>query len=96
MEIITAVYEDGVLRPLEPVDLVEHQTVRLQLLPDVASEEVEATVRQLIASGKLTPPPHRLKREPRSEATRQAQAKRMGQRPGKPVSEIIIEDRGDR
>ena len=32
-EIITAVYENGVLRPLSPLSLREHQTVRIQVLP---------------------------------------------------------------
>ena len=33
-EIITAVYEKGMLRPLHPLDLREHQTVRLQIMPE--------------------------------------------------------------
>ncbi len=31
-EIITAVYENGVLRPLTPLLLQEHQTVQIQVL----------------------------------------------------------------
>ena len=30
---ISTVYENGVLRPLEPLDLGEHQTVQVQILP---------------------------------------------------------------
>jgi predicted DNA-binding antitoxin AbrB/MazE fold protein len=31
-EIVTAVYEKGLLRPLSPLKLNEHQTVRIQIL----------------------------------------------------------------
>jgi predicted DNA-binding antitoxin AbrB/MazE fold protein len=33
METFTATYEDGVLVPLTPPDLQEHQSVRLQIVP---------------------------------------------------------------
>src|ERR671932_820579 len=36
-EIITAIYENGVLRPLSPLPLQEHQTVRIQVLPEGSS-----------------------------------------------------------
>lgn len=36
---IEAVYENGVLRPLEPLDLQEHQRVRISLSPVTPSEE---------------------------------------------------------
>jgi predicted DNA-binding antitoxin AbrB/MazE fold protein len=32
METVTAIYEDGVFRPLEPVDLPEHTEVKLQVI----------------------------------------------------------------
>lgn len=74
-EIITAVYENGVLRPLSPLLLQEHQTVQIQVL--VSSH----------------PPSEEM--VPFSKQERQELAKRMGQRPGLPLSEIIIEDRGE-
>ena len=33
-EIVTAVYENGMLRPLQPLNLRERQTVRLQIMPE--------------------------------------------------------------
>jgi len=33
-EIVTAVYEKGMLRPLQPLNLRERQTVRIQVLSD--------------------------------------------------------------
>ena len=47
-----------------------------------------------IAAGLVTPPPHRGDVEPVSEQARRELAQRLGQCPGKPLSEIIIEERG--
>jgi len=97
-EIVTAVYEKGVLRPLHPLDLRERQTVRLQILPKVRAEgenEAEAAIRMLVTAGRLTPPPGRSDVEPISEQERRELADRLGRTPGKPLSEIIIEDRGE-
>jgi predicted DNA-binding antitoxin AbrB/MazE fold protein len=99
-EIVTAVYENGILRPLRPLDLRERQRVRLQLLPEELSEEEdegEAAIRILMSAGLMrppqrgTPPP-----DPVSEEKRQALAERLAQAPGKSLSELIIEDRGER
>jgi predicted DNA-binding antitoxin AbrB/MazE fold protein len=97
-EIVRAVYENGILRPLRPLNLREHQTVRLQLLPEeLAEDEGEEAIRILVAAGLMrppqrgTPPP-----DPVSEEERHALAERLAQAPGKPLSEIIIEDRGKR
>lgn len=38
-EIIVAVYENGVLRPVNPVSLNEGQTVRLRVVPEVSPRE---------------------------------------------------------
>jgi predicted DNA-binding antitoxin AbrB/MazE fold protein len=97
-EIVRAVYENGILRPLRPLKLREHQTVRLQLLPEEpAEDEGEEAIRILVAAGLMrppqrgTPPP-----DPVSEEERRALAERLAEAPGKPLSEIIIEDRGER
>jgi predicted DNA-binding antitoxin AbrB/MazE fold protein len=95
-EIVTAVYEKGVLRPLQPLDLEEHQTVRIQVVPEKpAEDEEEAAIRVLVAAGLLTPPPRRSDVDPVSEEERRELADRLGRAPGKPLSEIIIEDRGE-
>ena len=98
MEIVTAVYEKGVLRPLQPLDLEERQMVRIQVVPEtVVEDEGEEMIRLLVAAGlmrprpkKGTPPP-----DPVSEKERRRLADIMGNAPGKPLSEIIIEERGD-
>jgi predicted DNA-binding antitoxin AbrB/MazE fold protein len=98
MEIVTVVYEKGVLRPLQPLNLRERQTVRIQVLQEELAEaenEYEAAIRVLVAEGLLTPPPGRSDVPPISEQERLELADRLGSAPGKPLSEIIIEDRGE-
>lgn len=96
-ETVKAVYENGVLRPLRPLKLRERQTVRLQIVPEEPTDsEDEMAIRMLVEAGTLTPPPGRSNVEPISEQERRELADRLGRVPGKPLSEIIIEDRGDR
>lgn len=93
-EIITAVYENGVLRPLSPLSLPEHQTVRLQVLTFEPAADVQQVIQSLVEAGVVTPTPHRDDIEPVSSEARWELAQKLGQCPGKPLSEIIIEDRG--
>jgi predicted DNA-binding antitoxin AbrB/MazE fold protein len=93
-EIVTAIYENGILRPLSPLNLTERQTVRLQILPEQSIDPVEEALQQLIEAGLLTPPRGYSEVEPLSEAERQELAETLGRAPGKPLSEIIIEERG--
>jgi predicted DNA-binding antitoxin AbrB/MazE fold protein len=103
MEIVTAVYEKGVLRPLQPLDLEERQMVRIQVVPEEAVEreapedEVEALIQRLVAAGLMRPRPKRgtPPPDPVSEEERLRLAEIMGNAPGKPLSEIIIEERGE-
>jgi len=95
-EIITAVYEKGILRPLQPLKLRERQMVRLQVVSDESSEnDDEAAIRVLVETGRLTPPRGRSDVAPISEHERRELADRLGRMPGKLLSEIIIEERGE-
>jgi predicted DNA-binding antitoxin AbrB/MazE fold protein len=96
MSIVTAVYERGMLRLLQPVTLDERQKVRIQLLPEDSADMVDEVLQALIATGLLTAPSDRSNAEPLSEAKRQDLADRLGSLPGRPLSEIIIEERGPR
>jgi hypothetical protein len=81
---------------LQPLYLREKQTVRLQLLPEEPNEnESEAAIRRLVEAGRLAPPRRRSKIKPLSEQERRALADRLGRVPGKPLSQLIIEDRGE-
>ncbi len=98
-EIVRAVYEKGMLRPLRPLHLRERQTVQLQIVTEEPAEsenEAEAAIRLLVAAGQLTPPPHYPDVVPVSEQARRELADRLGHAPGKSLSEIIIEERGER
>ena len=103
-EIVKAVYEKGILRPLQPLNLRERQTVRLQVLPEEPKaqeepeDELEKVIQSLIASGVTRPRPNRgtPPPDPVSEEERLRLADIMGHAPGKPLSEIIIEERGER
>ncbi|HSB80739.1 MAG TPA: antitoxin family protein [Candidatus Methylomirabilis sp.] len=51
---VKAVYEGGVLRPLEPLDLGEHEQVYVLLLPDEPAKIAAAqrvALEQLVGSG---------------------------------------------
>jgi len=91
---IIAVYEQGVLRPLQPLHLREHQQVRLQVIVEEPVDPVTAALTRLAQAGVLTPPRGQSEIAPLSEPERRALAEQLGQAPGKPTSEIIIEDRG--
>jgi predicted DNA-binding antitoxin AbrB/MazE fold protein len=100
-EIVTAVYEKGVLRPLQPLSLRERQTVRIQVLPgtpviDEPDDEINALIQRLVAKGWMRPrPTGPIPPDPVPEKERLGLADLMGSAPGKPLSEIIIEERGE-
>ncbi len=53
---IMAIYEHGLLRPLEPLILSESQKVRIQVQPENPVETIEQGFQFLINTGQLTPP----------------------------------------
>lgn len=95
-DVITAVYRQGALHPLEPLELDEDQRVRIQVFPDPvlthSQERGLRTLREagLLHTGPLTPSMD----APMSESERQKLADRLGESPGKATSEMVIEDRG--
>jgi len=102
MEIVTAVYEKGMLRPLQPLNLRERQRVRIRVVPedsDVSEEPLDNTdalIQRLVAKGLMRPRPHGpIPPDPVSAEERLRLADLMGSAPGKPLSEIIIEERGE-
>lgn len=93
-ETITAVYSNGVLHPQNPLSLKDGQTVRIQVLTDETASSTEEIIQSLAAAGKITLPPHRHDVEPVSEEAWRELTQRLEASPGKPLSEIIIEERG--
>jgi predicted DNA-binding antitoxin AbrB/MazE fold protein len=93
-EIIRAVYEKGVLRPLNPLDLPEQQQVRIQIWPEERTE-AEEILRLMIGAGLMRPRPRQEASSPMSGEERRALAAQIDRTPGESVSEIVIEDRGE-
>lgn len=95
--IVTAVYERGVLRLLQPLTLPEHTRVRIQVLEVEASEEMDEVRRAeavLVSAGLIKPlsPPPDL---PQISEKRLAEvADRYAV--GGPLSEVIIAERDGR
>ncbi|MCY7383772.1 MAG: antitoxin family protein [Microcoleus sp. CAN_BIN18] len=101
-ETITAVYENGVFRPLSPLSLNDGETVQITIVAEVSQEEVkgdrEKAIKLMDVRGLMRLPNKQGKLD-RAELARREQKwrelmKKMEPLPGKPLSEIIIEDRG--
>lgn len=97
---ITAIYANGVLRPVVPLDLPEHTQVEIELkqvtMPEVEQSNERRRVLQALAEAgviinlPLEPfPPSPLSREERERLAKVLSV-------GKPLSEIIIEEREGR
>jgi predicted DNA-binding antitoxin AbrB/MazE fold protein len=95
-EQVRAIYEKGVLRPLRPLNLREHQMVDIQIMAEEEKKDAAAIVRLLAAAGLITPPQGHSAEAPVSEEERRALAERLGCLPGKPLSEMILSDRENR
>ncbi len=93
--IVRAVYEQGVLRPLHPLDLREQQRVCIQIWLEEASDK-EEIVQHLVGAGLMRPRPRQdPPPPPLSDEERRVLADRIGRAAGKPVSETVIEERGE-
>ncbi|MFB2921143.1 MULTISPECIES: antitoxin family protein [Aerosakkonema] len=96
-EIIVAVYENGVLRPVNPVSLNEGQTVRLQVVREVLPGESQNQVEkafQSLADQKVMSLPPKQGQIDRAELARRQKTRKLVKIEGKPLSETIIEERG--
>lgn len=94
-ETITAIYENGVLRPLDPLHLKESQRVLVRVIPEPDEEWKETIVRMLTEEGLLDPYISLDDTDPVSVEQRLALANQLGAVPGKPLSKIVLEDRGE-
>lgn len=97
--LITAVYENGLLRPLTPLALPEHARVQLQVSP-VAGEESLAEHRRrvhevLVAAGLSLPAaPVMPEAKPLSAERREELARILAS--GGPLSDVILAERDGR
>jgi predicted DNA-binding antitoxin AbrB/MazE fold protein len=101
-ETIAAVYENGVFRPLSSVSFKDGETVQIQIVAEESSEELKADrekAMKLMDVRGLVRFPKKQNKLDRAELIKREQQwrelmKKMEPLPGKPLSEIIIEDRG--
>ena len=101
-ETIAAVYENGVLRPLSPLSLNDGETVQIKIVPEVSPEEIkddrEKAIKLMDKRGLVRLPKKQDKLDPAELARREEKWRELFEelkgRPGTPVSEIVIEDRG--
>lgn len=101
-ETITAIYENGVLRPLSPLSLNDGETVQITIVAEVSQEELkgdrEKAIKLMDVRGLVGLPKKQGKLD-RAELIKRAQQwrelmQKMEPLPGKPLSEMVIEDRG--
>jgi len=101
-ETITAIYENGVFRPLSPLSLNDGETVQITIVAEVSQEELkgdrEKTIKLMDVRGLVRLPKKQGKLDPVELARREEKWRELFEelkgRPGTPVSEIVIEDRG--
>jgi predicted DNA-binding antitoxin AbrB/MazE fold protein len=90
---ITAIYRDGVLHPLNALDLQEHQTVQLQLIDSAPVTTSSSLLEQLRDSGFVTVAAHS-SQDAESDAKLEALVKTLPITEI-PASQILIEERGE-
>ena len=93
---VPAIYEDGVLRPLQPLTLPDHARVRITVAveeetPAPDQEQIRAAL-AAAGLGLVEPSAHGV--QPLSPESRNALARQVP--PGRPLSEIIGEEREGR
>ena len=101
-ETITAVYENGVFRPLSSVSFQDGETVLLKIVPEVSAEQLkndsELAIKRMDKRGLIRWPNKQSQIDPaelaRREQTWRELFEKLKGRAGTPVSEIVIEDRG--
>ncbi|MEG4861447.1 antitoxin family protein [Microcoleus sp. K1-B6] len=97
-ETITAIYENGVFRPLSPLSLNDGETVEITIVAEVSPEELkgdrEKAIMLMDVRGLVRLPKKPFKLDAAAEQKRRELFEKLKERVGKPLSEIVIEDRG--
>ena len=97
-EIVRAVYEHGILRPLTPLDLPEHSQVEIEVrpIPGTLDPHLEREkVRAALEAAGILAPVAVSERPPLTETERAALADHLAVPDAMPLSRIIIEDRDE-
>ncbi|MEG4278744.1 antitoxin family protein [Microcoleus sp. MON1_C1] len=97
-ETITAIYENGVFRPMSPLSLNDGETVQITIVAEVSPEEVngdrEKAIKLMDVRKLMGLPTKQFKLDAAAEQKRRELFEKLKGRVGKPLSEIVIDDRG--
>lgn len=94
-ETITAIYEGGVLRLLEPLSVPERARVQLRIIAQISEEEEREKVRRiLLEAGVIEPHPADGSVQPVTEAELEKAARALAA--AGPLSEQILAERDGR
>lgn len=94
---LDAIFEDGVFKPQQPVSLTEGQRVRLHVEALAPQGSVTKSARAILAeNGLLTTLGPAMQRRSLEQVSLDDVRAALGRAAGKPLSEIIIEQRGPR
>ncbi|MBF0397660.1 MAG: antitoxin family protein [Desulfobacterales bacterium] len=91
---IMAIYEHGVLRPLEPLILPESQTVWIQVIQESLIDNTKQVIQYLNKIGLLIPPSSPSKTPLISKVERRRLSDALSQKTNRSLSEIVIDERG--
>lgn len=92
---VEAIYEAGVFKPLVPIVLPERQTVRLSFEPVTPAGAARPSVREVLqGTGRLRELSPHLMEKIIPGVTLEQVREALGRAAGKPLSEIVIEQRG--
>ena len=92
---IAAIYEQGVLRPLLPLRLRDRQRVEVEIVSEEPIETVDQILEQLTAAGRISPPCSPQDTAPLSITERAELARALGATASVPLSQIILDERGE-
>ena len=91
---IMAVYEHGILRPLEPLKLPERHKARVKIVSEPVVDKGDEIIQFLAKIGLITPPSNPSRSSSISKAERRKLSDAMARNSKQTLSEIVIEDRG--
>lgn len=97
-QLITAIYENGVLRPLTPLNLPEQTTLQIQIQPVLKRKTIAHRQKihtALVNAGLTSSTINSVTSSPMAPEQRTVLAQKLALS-GRPLSEIIIEEREGR
>jgi len=89
-----AIYDDGILRPLKPLNFQKGHIIRMQIISESTDSEIMQTLQFLKDKNIIKPPPQNSINRRIPIERRQRLSKILGAASNNKLSEHVIEDRG--